>query len=105
MLPSGPAKDPSGLIAIALPVPDCREKIPGAEAPIATENGRELPPALVTTIWAVPESVPAGRTFQGTCKLICAGETYNSGARTPLKVTETPPRDVGRGIYLAEPGL
>ena len=33
---------------------------------------------------------------QGICALICVGETYVSGAATPLNYTCTPPRVVGK---------
>src|SRR5947209_1750160 len=67
--PSGAASDPSALIAMACPVPNCVLKIPGETAPTVARRTGVIPFAL-TLISALPPG-----TVHGTWKLICLGDT------------------------------
>ena len=71
--------------------------MPGLVAETGTPTEFEDSPLLVTTIAA---STPA--VENGACRLICVGETKNSGAGTPLTVTETPASCVGKGTFWAD---
>ncbi len=79
--------------------------MPGAEAATSTGVEGEVMPLAVTTTLTDPAVVPCGRTFHGSCALICVRDpgptTTNSGAGTPLKVTLTFDSDVESGIVLA----
>src|SRR5450631_4088666 len=55
------------------------------------------PVAVLTTMLAVVALLRA----EGTWTLICAGDTKNSGAATPLNVTEVPARTMGNGVFVA----
>src|SRR5262245_37147856 len=50
-------------------------------------------PATATVTGAVPSPIPSSH---GTSALICPGETKWIGAKKPLMMTVTPPREVGR---------
>src|SRR5262245_1492034 len=76
--------------------------MPGENGPIWMALGVEAAPLRVTTMLAVPVSVPAGRVFHGSWALIWPALTNASGAGTLLKVTETLASDVDKGMESAE---
>src|SRR6185436_8833132 len=95
---SDAASEPSELIAIAQFTPlDVIAKIPGPTCPTGNCCGADWTPDLVTTTVALPEVVPAGSTFHGTCALIWPADTKYSPAGMPFIVTETLLSDVESG--------
>src|SRR5258708_7678212 len=75
-------------------------KMPGAKGATGTGLGTEDAPPRVTTTFAVPAVTPEGRVFHGSCALIWPSEAKYNGAGTPLKVTETSPKEVESGTVL-----
>src|SRR5579863_2630137 len=66
--------------------------MPGAAGCTEMLTGGDAFPATRTTTVAGP-----GPASNGTCALICCGDTKSRGATTPLIVTETSVRESGSG--------
>ena len=82
-------------------------KKPGLALESRNVSGALMPPGAVTIavalpremIWAVPGAITVDGTVseEGICRLIWPGEMKESGAGTPLIVTEVPPSVKGNG--------
>src|SRR5690349_12140237 len=86
----GEFAEPSAFNTTACPLESV--KMPGAVRRTAMLTGCEATPPVRTTIAAWPGGIPAG-----TCASIRVGETYSSGAASPLMVTETSASARGSG--------
>src|SRR5580704_14400142 len=100
--PVGAAIVPSGFTAMALPAAlDAVVKIAGERGPIWTDWTLETNCPWLTITVASPVLIPSGKTFHGTCTLICPGPTKNNAAGMPFMMTETFARLVDNGTESA----